>query len=79
MNNQSEMTCLLQQIETETIAMQQALSGYASVAPHSIITQRYQTINKAGFQLQNLVGKDYALALVFEVYRTAMNYSKPFA
>jgi len=72
MNHQSEIAYLQQQIEAETAAMQQALYGYAAVAKHRIIAQRYQVINEAHQRLQDLVSKDQALAFVFTAYSRAM-------
>ena len=68
MKNQSEIARLQRQIENETFAMQQALSGYAVVTKHAFIQSRYQAIHEAHLHLQALVGNEEALPLVFEAY-----------
>jgi len=70
--SQSEVARLRQQMEAETVAMQQALSGYASVARHNFITNRYQALDRYRNELVALVGEEKATTIFCEVYMAGM-------
>ena len=63
----SEVATLRRQIALECAAMQQALSGYAAVARHTIINQRYQQ------QLRCHVGVQEAQRITVEAYEQALS------
>ena len=63
-----EVVRIRQQLERECQAMQLGLNGYAAVAQHRIITNRYRTIGKYQEQLQALVGEEESLSIMCEVY-----------
>lgn len=64
----SEVARLRQQIELECEAMRLALSGYAVVASHEIIDQKYNALGKYQEALGRLVGDEDALRVVIETY-----------
>jgi len=64
----SEVARLRRQIELECEAMRLALSGYAIVASHEFIDQKYNALGKHQEELERLVGAEDALRLVIETY-----------
>ena len=64
----SEVARLRQQIELECEAMRLALFGYAIVASHEFIDQKYNALGKHQEALSRLVGEKEALRLVIETY-----------
>jgi hypothetical protein len=48
--------------------MQQALTGYASVASHDTINHKYNALDTYREQLQPLVGEQEALRMIVETY-----------
>jgi len=49
-------------------AMRLALEGYATVASHQIIEQRYNSLGKCQADLEKHVGKEEANSIVVEIY-----------
>lgn len=64
----SEIARLRRQIELECEAMRLALDGYANVASHQIIEQRYNSLGKYQADLEQHVGKEEATNIVIEIY-----------
>ncbi len=64
----SEIARLRREIERECEAMRLALYGYASVASHTIIEQKYNNLGKHQEELEKHVGKEEASNIVAEVY-----------
>ncbi len=64
----SEIARLRRQIELECEAMRLALYGYASVASHEAIEQKYKAIGKHLEALEQLVGTEEADNIVTETY-----------
>ena len=64
----SEVARIRRQIELECGAMRQALSGYAVVASHQVIEQKYNALGKHQEALERLVGKEEASAFIVETY-----------
>lgn len=64
----SEVATLRRQIELECEAMRLALSGYAVVASHEFIEQKYNALGKHQEALGQIVGIEDALRLVIETY-----------
>lgn len=64
----SEVARLRRQIELECEAMRLALSGYAIVASHEFIEQKYDALGKHQEALGQLVGKEEASRMVVETY-----------
>lgn len=64
----SEVARVRRQIELECEAMRLALNGYAAVAAHTIIEQKYNALGKHQDELEQLVGKDEAKRIVVETY-----------
>jgi len=64
----SEIASLRQRIETECMAMQQALQGYAVVSKHAIITQRFAAIGHHKEQLAAVVGEHEATRITYQTY-----------
>jgi len=64
----SEVARLRKQIELECEAMRLALEGYATVASHQIIEQRYNSLGKCQADLEKHVGKEEANSIVVEIY-----------
>lgn len=64
----SEVARLREQIELECQAMQQALFGYAAVAYHKSIEQRYNNLRQHQEDLERHVGKEEARGIVAEIY-----------
>lgn len=64
----SEIARLRRQIELECEAMRMALEGYATVASHQIIEQRYSSLGKYQADLERYVGKEVATSIVVEIY-----------
>ena len=64
----SEVARIRQQIELECEAMRLALSGYAIVASHEFIDQKYNALGKHQEALGRLVGDEDALRVVIETY-----------
>lgn len=64
----SEVARLMRQIELECEAMQLAMHGYAVVASHDIINQKYRNIGALEDQLATIVGKKEAATIACETY-----------
>jgi hypothetical protein len=66
--NMSEIARLRRQIALECEAMRLAMEGYATVASHEIIEQRYTSLGRVQADLAQHVGKEEASRIVMEVY-----------
>ena len=64
----SEIARLRKQIELECESMRLALYGYASVASHGFIEQKYKALGRHQEALEQLVGKEEASTIVAETY-----------
>jgi hypothetical protein len=64
----SEVARLRRQIELECEAMRLAMEGYATVASHQIIEQRYTSLGQCQADLEQHVGKEEAASIVVEIY-----------
>jgi hypothetical protein len=64
----SEIARLRRQIELECQAMRLALYGYAAVASHEVIEQKYKVLGKHLEALEQLVGPEEADSIVTETY-----------
>lgn len=69
----SDIVALRQQIECECLAMKAALSGYAVVATHAIITHRFQAIGQYQERLIGCVGEQEARRICYEAYEHIIN------
>lgn len=56
----SEVARIRQQIEAECEAMRLAMYGYAVVASHKVIENRYKSLGKRQEELEQHVGKEEA-------------------
>ena len=63
----SEVMCLLRQIEMEYEAAQRGLTGVASVASHQFITARVERIARCHLALVQRVGAQEATRLLDEI------------
>ncbi len=68
----SEVVRLCRQIELEGEAMRLALYGYATVASHAFIEQKYSTLWKYQKDLERLMGKEEANSIVVQTYVKVM-------
>jgi hypothetical protein len=68
----SEVVRLCGQIELECEAMRLALYGYATVASHELIEQKYNALGKYQKDLEQLVGKEEANSIVVQTYVKVM-------
>lgn len=64
----SEVARFREQIELESRAIEQAVSGIAMTARHDIISRRYQAISQYHHQLIDLIGQEQATDIVCEAY-----------
>lgn len=64
----SEIARLRKQIELECEAMRLAMEGFAVVASHQLIEQRYNSLGKYQADLEQRVGKEAATSIVIEIY-----------
>jgi hypothetical protein len=64
----SEVAQLRRQIELECEAMRLAVYGYAAVASHEAIEQRYTALGKYQDALEQLVGKEEANTIMVGIY-----------
>ncbi|HLZ63217.1 MAG TPA: hypothetical protein VKR06_40310 [Ktedonosporobacter sp.] len=64
----SEVARLMRLIELECEAMQLAMNGYAVVAAHELINQKYRNIGALEDQLAILVGEKEAEKIACEAY-----------
>lgn len=64
----SEIASLRQRIETECIAMYQALHGYAVVARHDMIARRFEAIGRHKERLATVVGEHEATRITYQTY-----------
>jgi hypothetical protein len=64
----SEIARLRRQVELECQVMRLALYGYASVASHAAIEQKYKALGKHLDALEQLVGPEEADAIVTDTY-----------
>jgi hypothetical protein len=62
--NQSEVARLRQQIDQEIEAMHLAMSGYAIVSAHDIITNHYQNLGACFEELSTQVGEQAAIEAI---------------
>jgi hypothetical protein len=62
--NQSEVARLRQQIDQEIEAMRQAMSGYAVVSAHEMITNHYQTLGTCFEELTAQMGEQAAIETI---------------
>jgi hypothetical protein len=65
---QSDVACLLRQIELECEALNRALNGYAMLAKHEIIAHRHRALNHYQEQLTGIVGQKMALEISVLIY-----------
>lgn len=64
---ESDVARLLEQIDSEYSAAQQALSGFSQgSAQHAFITAKYNRISALQEQLDDLVGHDQAMAFTID-------------
>lgn len=64
----SEIARIRAQIERECEAMRLALYGYATVASHTVIEQKYDSLGKHREDLEKHVGPEEAGKIVIEIY-----------
>ena len=64
----SEIARLREQIELECESMKLALNGYAVVASHKVIEQKYTALRQHHKALEQLVGKEEANSIVIDTY-----------
>jgi len=64
----SEVARLRKQIELECEAMRLALHGFAAVASHTVIEQKYNALGRHHEALEQLVGKEEASSIIVEAY-----------
>ncbi len=64
----SEVARLRRQIELECEAMRLAMYGYAVVASHKIIQQKYDALDAHRAELQKHVGEEEATRIIVETY-----------
>jgi hypothetical protein len=64
----SEIARIRKQIELECEAMNLALYGYATVASHRIIGQKYHNLGQHRENLAKHVGKEEAGNILIEIY-----------
>jgi hypothetical protein len=63
----SEISKLMQQIDAENEAAQQALHGIANCfARHSFISARYSRIGELQSELSDIVGHDNAMGMIID-------------
>ena len=70
--NLSEVARIREQIERTCQAMLSGLNGYAAVASHRTITNKYRVLGKHQEQLATFVGPDEAERIVVETYNQVM-------
>ena len=70
--NNSEIARIRQQIELESVAMQLAMHGFATVAKHEFISRKYDTIGKYQEQLKAIIGEEQATDITVEIYNHVM-------
>lgn len=64
----SEIARIREQIERECEAMNLALYGYATVASHKIIEQKYNNLGRHRENLEKHIGKEEAGKVIIEIY-----------
>ncbi len=64
----SEIVQLMKQIESECEAMRLALYGYAAVASHEVINQKYDALDIYRAELAKHLGEGEATLVVVEIY-----------
>ncbi len=60
MSNQSEVARLMQQIDAECESARLAMTGYAEVARHEVITARMESMGRLHEELGELIGEERA-------------------
>lgn len=65
-SNQSEVAQLMAQIDNEIGAMRQAMHGFASLAKHEIIRQRFVGLDTCFQQLSLRIGEQRALEAIVQ-------------
>jgi hypothetical protein len=68
----SEVVRPCRQIELECETMRLALYGYATVASHAFMEQKYSRLGKYQEDLERLVGKEEANSIVVQTYVKVM-------
>jgi hypothetical protein len=68
MSNESEVARIRRQIEEESQAMHDAMTGMSMSAKHDIIIHRYATIGQCRDQLVPLVGDEQASNMMTDAY-----------
>ncbi len=64
----SEIARIREQIERECEAMNLALYGYATVASHKVIEQKYNNLGRHREKLEKHVSKEEAGNILIEIY-----------
>ena len=64
----SEIARIREQIERECEAMNLALYGYATVASHRFIEQKYTNLGRHRENLEKHIGKEEAGKVIIEIY-----------
>src|SRR5258708_16540715 len=67
-----EIARLRERIELESVAMKLALSGFATVAKHEFITNKYNAIGECQERLRTIVGEQEAVTITMDVYGKVM-------
>ncbi|MEO9028115.1 MAG: hypothetical protein ABI413_04800 [Ktedonobacteraceae bacterium] len=67
-NGGSEVARLRRRMELECEALKRAMGGFAIVASHEAIMQRYERLGVCREELGNLIGENDAEAAMCEVY-----------
>jgi hypothetical protein len=69
----SEVAQLRQQIEMECQAMLLGFRGYAAVARHEFISNKYKTLGQYMDQLESLLGPEEAERIACETYNAVID------
>jgi len=69
---ESEIARLRRQIELECESMKLGMTGYAVIAKHKAITNKYNRLGAYKEQLTQLVGEPQATGIMAEVYIQVM-------
>lgn len=77
MENSSEVARLMQRIQEEYEAAEQALHAPAMVAKHEFISKRMENMQQAHAELQMIVGEHEAIKLVAQSLDTVSEVRKP--
>ncbi|GCE13659.1 hypothetical protein [Tengunoibacter tsumagoiensis] len=66
--NLSEVAHIRQQIDSICRSMNQALTGYSITAKHTIISNKYKTLDMYHEQLKGIVGEHEAIEIICTSY-----------